>query len=183
MSKASSDLIVQQALRLFRVNGYHKTSMADIAAACGLLKGSIYHYFPSKEALALEVLQQLRVYFTKNVFSVAYEEKYSAQQRLVEFTLAVESYFTSREGGCLMGNLALELIDVMPQFADIIRAYFDEWTQALTHILSAKYDEDEALMLAQDAIAKTQGAIMMMRVYCQPDVIHRLNREIFTLLD
>jgi AcrR family transcriptional regulator len=54
--------VISHALQLFRVQGYHKTSMADIGTACGLLKGSIYNYFASKEALAIAVMEFVHDY-------------------------------------------------------------------------------------------------------------------------
>ena len=45
------DEIRAAAFRIFREKGYHGTSMQDIADEVGLLKGSLYHYIPSKEAL------------------------------------------------------------------------------------------------------------------------------------
>jgi AcrR family transcriptional regulator len=47
--------ILQEAGRLFALNGYDGTSMRDIAAACGILPGSLYHHFPSKEQIFLAV--------------------------------------------------------------------------------------------------------------------------------
>lgn len=43
------------ALRLFSRHGYHGTSMRDIGESVGLLKGSLYHYVPSKEALLVRL--------------------------------------------------------------------------------------------------------------------------------
>jgi len=57
MTKTSKELVISHALQLFKVQGYHKTSMADIGTACGLLKGSIYNYFASKEALAIAAME------------------------------------------------------------------------------------------------------------------------------
>ena len=45
------DEIRAAAFRIFREKGYHGTSMQDIADEVGLLKGSLHHYIPSKEAL------------------------------------------------------------------------------------------------------------------------------------
>lgn len=47
--------IISVAAALFSEKGYDRTSMRDIAAATGILSGSLYYYFPSKEALFLEV--------------------------------------------------------------------------------------------------------------------------------
>src|ERR1700742_510615 len=45
-------LILDQAARLLRTNGYASTSLRDIAAATGMKAGSLYYHFASKEALA-----------------------------------------------------------------------------------------------------------------------------------
>ena len=50
--------IVAAARRCFSHNGFHQTSMEDIAAEAGLSVGAPYRYFPSKEDLVLEVAGQ-----------------------------------------------------------------------------------------------------------------------------
>ena len=45
------DQILNAAAELFSVRGYNGTSIRDIAKQVGLLPGSVYHYFPSKEDL------------------------------------------------------------------------------------------------------------------------------------
>lgn len=48
-------LILHAAARLFSEQGYDRTSIRDIAGEVGLLPGSVYHHFASKEALYLAV--------------------------------------------------------------------------------------------------------------------------------
>ena len=48
-------LILDVAAKLFREKGYAATSMRDIAAAVGMLPGSIYYHFPAKEDLLVAV--------------------------------------------------------------------------------------------------------------------------------
>lgn len=43
--------LVEEAARLFGRQGYDKTSMRDIASAFGILPGSLYHHFGSKDEL------------------------------------------------------------------------------------------------------------------------------------
>ena len=45
-------LIVEQAAELFATKGIAGTKVRDIADAVGVLSGSLYHYFPSKDAIA-----------------------------------------------------------------------------------------------------------------------------------
>ncbi|HEX4883597.1 MAG TPA: TetR/AcrR family transcriptional regulator [Casimicrobiaceae bacterium] len=47
--------VLDAAARLFRERGYAVTSMRDIAAAAGMLAGSLYYHFASKEDLLVAV--------------------------------------------------------------------------------------------------------------------------------
>jgi AcrR family transcriptional regulator len=49
------ELIVQESARLFDESGYANTSMAQIAAAVGLAKPSLYHYFDSKSDILVAI--------------------------------------------------------------------------------------------------------------------------------
>lgn len=57
MSKVSRDEIIDAAIQLFNRNGYHATSMRDIARAVNIQKPSLYHHFDSKEAILLCILE------------------------------------------------------------------------------------------------------------------------------
>ncbi len=50
------EALLQAALRRFVRQGYHGTSMRQIARDAGMALGNIYNYFPSKEALFAAVL-------------------------------------------------------------------------------------------------------------------------------
>ncbi|MGB8842283.1 MAG: TetR/AcrR family transcriptional regulator [Aliidongia sp.] len=47
--------IIRAAARLFAAQGYVGTSMRDIARAVGMLPGSLYYHFPSKEVLIEQI--------------------------------------------------------------------------------------------------------------------------------
>ena len=47
--------LLAEAARLFGAKGYKHTSMRDIASAFGILPGSLYHHFASKDALFIAV--------------------------------------------------------------------------------------------------------------------------------
>lgn len=50
--------LLDTAARLFRQHGYHATSMRDIASAVGMLPGSIYYHFASKDELLVTVYRE-----------------------------------------------------------------------------------------------------------------------------
>jgi AcrR family transcriptional regulator len=57
MSKVSRQDIIEAAVQLFNRNGYHATSMQDIARAVAIKKPSLYHHFDSKEAILRTILE------------------------------------------------------------------------------------------------------------------------------
>lgn len=55
---ATLDEIVSAAAKVFRTKGYHAATVRDIADEVGILKGSLYHHFESKEALLYLVVKE-----------------------------------------------------------------------------------------------------------------------------
>lgn len=53
------DRLIQAAMDVFAARGYHGVTVDDIAAASGTSKGAFYHYFPSKQAIFLSLLDRL----------------------------------------------------------------------------------------------------------------------------
>jgi AcrR family transcriptional regulator len=51
--------ILETAARLFASSGM-RTSLKQIADACGILPGSLYHHFESKEAIVVELIERYR---------------------------------------------------------------------------------------------------------------------------
>jgi TetR/AcrR family transcriptional regulator len=49
-------IIIDSALKSFGTNGYKKASISDIAAAAGISKAMIFHYFGTKKALYLYLI-------------------------------------------------------------------------------------------------------------------------------
>ena len=183
VQKTDRDQLINTALELFRLQGYHRTSMADIGAACGLLKGSLYHYYPSKEALARAVMVHIIEECREQFFVHAIDDERPAAERLKSLAKAVETYFSGHAGGCLMGNFALEAAIAEPGLAEPLRRYFDDWAAAVGRILGPRYGKREADALARDWVVRVQGALMIMRFDPDPAPSKRACRDFAGLLN
>ena len=53
----TKDRILRTAFTLFHEQGFHATGIATILRQAGVNAGSLYHFFPSKEALLEGVLR------------------------------------------------------------------------------------------------------------------------------
>ncbi len=56
------------AKRLFSSNGVRATSLADIAAAAKVSKGTLYYYYPTKDYLVQEIAEEHFALLTEQVF-------------------------------------------------------------------------------------------------------------------
>jgi AcrR family transcriptional regulator len=57
--EARREQILETAGRLFEEQGYDAVSMTDVAAAAGVTRGLVHHYFGSKRELYLEVVRSV----------------------------------------------------------------------------------------------------------------------------
>ena len=183
IKKTSKEEILKESIKLFKIRGYYNTSMANIADACGLIKGSIYHYFKSKDEIGLESLRYIHEYFQEHIYSIANKTDLSDIQKLKLFVKKTDDYFLHSEGGCLLGNLALEVSYENQPFKEEIKSYFLAWENALAKILESKYSAKEALSLAKEYVALTQGAIMMMNLYGSSTEYLKVGEKIIKLVE
>lgn len=73
------DKILKIAAALFSEQGYEKTTTRDISKACGMAKGTLFNYFPSKETLAMSMVAE-----AMEVGRVNYHERRTGEESLVE---------------------------------------------------------------------------------------------------
>ena len=79
--------IKEAALELFGHNGYHSTSISQIAKAAGISKGLLYNYFENKEAL-LEAIVMEAVEMGEVMMNELMNATISAEEKLNQITEA-----------------------------------------------------------------------------------------------
>jgi TetR/AcrR family transcriptional repressor of nem operon len=121
--------IVGKAMDLFWRQGYEATGVAQIQAEAGVLPGSFYFFFKSKEALLLAVLDRYMEILHSALRDPVVRKTRDPLERV--FTLLdfyrkqiKESRF---ELGCPIGNLALELGNRSADARQKLNALFDTW--------------------------------------------------------
>jgi TetR/AcrR family transcriptional repressor of nem operon len=181
-SKKDRELIIKKAYQVFREKGYHYTSMADIGKACGLLKGSIYYYFPSKEELMKQVLISDHEAMKSIVRSLAHGEQLSFRDRLGRILEAFESCYFDEPGGCLMANIGLESAQVKPEFIQIIRQFFEDWIAAFSYLFQSQHEQAKAQMMAEQAVQEIEGAVMLSVIFQDKKYFLSTSARILTYL-
>lgn len=88
------EAILDAGLALFVERGFHGTAVPELAAAAGVGAGTIYRYFPSKEAIVNELYRREKHRLTGRVLerfpvdAVAREQFRTLWHRMVEYAVA-----------------------------------------------------------------------------------------------
>jgi AcrR family transcriptional regulator len=162
--KLDRKTLLKNSLSVFKSRGYHGTSVNDLAAANGLLKGSIYHYFDSKKSLMLEVLIALKEHYVAKVFAKSYDEQLPPYERLRELAVRAEEIFTFEETGDFFVNIGLETMNTNPEFLAVIKEFFRDWIGSLQDLYLHVLGREEALMQAERVVAELEGSVIMMKL-------------------
>lgn len=107
--------IIASARDLIYGRSYGNVGVAEICERADIRKGSFYHFFPSKQALSLAVIDELRAVLEEQVFAPAFARDIPPLKRFERFALKIYEFqketsaSTGRLLGCPFGNLALEM--------------------------------------------------------------------------
>lgn len=121
--------LIRSGLEQLTENGFASSGIDHILKKVGVPKGSFYHYFASKEAFGLAVIDSYATYFAKKLDVCLLDESIPPLTRLgnyVESAKVGMARFEFRRG-CLVGNLGQE-VDLLPEsFRPILIEIFLSW--------------------------------------------------------
>jgi len=170
MASDTRNRILSFAARLFEAHGFEGTAVAAILREADVNSGSLYHFFPSKEALLVAVLEKYLAVLEPALLDAAARaaddpiEKVFALLELYRGRLLVSEF--SR--GCPVGDLSLEIGGRLPEARHLVDAYFGAWTARVADWLEAAGDRLPLLTdrpaLAAHVLSVLQGGLMQARV-------------------
>lgn len=161
--------ILDAARRLFHEQGYHATGVTTILREAQVNAGSLYHFFPSKEAVLLGVLEWYVDLLHPEVMGPAEAAAADPIERvfalLAGYRMMMEQ--TGCRMGCPIGNLALEVGDDVPGARALIDLNMRNWAARVESWLVAAGDrlpEDcDRARLARFVLTVMEGGIMQCR--------------------
>lgn len=172
MTVTQREALIPVLAEVFREHGYEGTSLARIADATGLGKGSLYHAFPGgKEEMAIAVLHHIDDWFEQHIFAPLSTAEDSDAGIDCMFD-DVRRYFASGRRVCLIGAFAL--VHVRDRFSTQIKSYFVKWAAALyAAFLRSGKPAAEAAELTEEVLGAIQGALVLARAIDDPAVFMR----------
>ncbi|PFD28299.1 TetR family transcriptional regulator [Bacillus cereus] len=83
-TKATKELILEGATRLFLTQNYQVVSMDEVAKECGVTKATVYYYYSTKADLFTAAMIQMMVRIRENMDQILSTNK-SLVERLLDF--------------------------------------------------------------------------------------------------
>ncbi|MFE9677081.1 TetR/AcrR family transcriptional regulator [Streptomyces sp. NPDC006259] len=170
---------------LMRRHGYNSLGVAEICARAEVKKGSFYHFFESKQALTVEVVnaywQDERSCWVGELSVPA--PALDRLRRLLAAMAAVQRRMKEDSGavdGCLLGNLALELSTQEPDIQARLTEIFDEQIQLVATVLTDAAAEGAipagraSMPTARALVAQLEGMVLFAKLKNDPAVLDDL---------
>jgi len=162
--------VLNSALKIINTRGYHNTSINDIIEATGVKKGNLYFHFQSKDDLITSIVAKAREEYFKYLAENISGEKPS--ERIVSILRAVFNYHkkTGFIGGCIFGNLSLEIADDNSNLSTLLYDIFSEWIGFMARLLDDAKENGEikpdidTVATARQIVACLEGGIMMSKL-------------------
>jgi TetR/AcrR family transcriptional regulator, lmrAB and yxaGH operons repressor len=178
------DAIVDAAVRLFRQKGYAATGLADIVAASGAQKGSLYHYFPGgKAAIGAAAVQEAGRRILETVRELAASSASAGD--LVKAHAGLLAQWMGASGyrdGAPMTTVLLENAPGDEAITAAGRQALGAWSRKLeTKLRSDRIEAERAARLASLTISALDGALVQARVEQSPRPLHVAAEELAAL--
>lgn len=178
--------ILNSARELIFARSYADVGVADICEHAGVKKGSFYHFYPSKQALTLAVLDAHFVDIKEKLIDQAFAEDLRPLARLARFTAMAYQFQkqvsieTGHVLGCPFGNLSTELSTQDEQIRERIQQSFAKLQKMLSGVLRTAQEGGEvaqnvdASATAQAMLAYFEGVLLMAKNQNNPELIRHL---------
>jgi TetR/AcrR family transcriptional repressor of nem operon len=162
------DHLLQVGLRRIHSMGYAATGVKDILDEADVPKGSFYHYFPSKEAFAKEVLALYARGENERTEKILRSGKGSPLKRLRRYFEELITVYgpTAKISGCMVGNLSLEMADHSDSIQSLLHQSFSRWQTGIAGILQEAMDRGDLAKsnkpqeLASFLLSSYEGALL-----------------------
>ncbi len=170
--------LLDAAVQVIREKGYSSSTVDDLCSAAGVTKGAFFHYFKSKEELAVAAAE----YWTERantLFSTAaYHQHANARDRVLGYIDFRAQIIQGTIAGftCLAGTMAQEVFQTNPTIRDACYASMTDHAETLVSDIAEALAENQvgkrltAKSLALHTQAVLQGAFVLAKAKDDPDI-------------
>jgi len=186
--------LLDSAQELMYSRSYSDVGVQEICKDAKVQKGSFYHFFPSKSALTVEVLEQLKMQMIESILLPAFAKDLTPAkrfERFIEYAYQYQVQLKAEYGfvlGCPMGNIALEMSTQDEEIRKKVEILFESIFHVFVDVLddaklAGEIDRDaDTTELAQAALAYGEGVLLIAKTKNDPEIVKRLLPHVARLI-
>jgi TetR/AcrR family transcriptional repressor of nem operon len=175
--------ILNSAAQLIHARSYQDVGVQTICEHADVKKGSFYHFYESKQALMLAVIDELWEAMEKSILIPAFDESLSPRERVEAlFRAACEAHteiakHSGRTLGCPFGNLAAEASTLDEALRLRLDKVFQSWAGYIEGALREAHANGEIRggidpkSASWGLFATLQGSILLSKIQNNAGVI------------
>ena len=156
-ARATHKKILMAATELFARQGYHKTTITDIAQGVNLTSGAVFHHFPSKEALLEAVVDWLArgIEIYSQHLNQAEKGSLAVAQGVVD--IMCEHFRRQPEATICLAALATEFAGSKHPMEKRLKVVYEDFIEAFSRILQNHPKVTDSRGAATALIGAVQG--------------------------
>jgi TetR/AcrR family transcriptional repressor of nem operon len=137
--------LLRAGTQLLCEQSFASMGIERVIGQAGMTKGSFYHFFKSKEAFALEVIEQYADFFNQKLDFYLLSSSKPPLDRLSAYVKDGIKGMERHEfrKGCLIGNMSQELGATMPLFGAALEKALTGWQIRVADCLNEAIKQEE----------------------------------------
>lgn len=160
--------LLHEASKLLLAKGLNGFSLQDLATQLHIKKASLFHHYPSKTALAIELYRFYQQAFTEWVNRHAH---LSAEKQIIAYAEKLTTWIVEKQRVCPVGALSLEWHLVEPELQVEIKKLHEmqkSWLTKLFKAINVSITKADAVI---GTMALIQGSIQLARINEDPKLV------------
>jgi TetR/AcrR family transcriptional repressor of lmrAB and yxaGH operons len=176
-SRTSRQEVIRKLSDVFRRDSYSGASLADLAAAVGLGKASLYQKFPEGKAqMGAEVMAEIGRSLEEQVLAPLRQDSPLAT-RFSKMLAAVGKFYQDGRLACLIDTLSLG--EAGELYRTALSQAIDRWEQALADLArEAGKPAAKAAIWAEEVVITIEGSLVLARAKNDPQIFGRALRRL-----
>jgi TetR/AcrR family transcriptional regulator, transcriptional repressor for nem operon len=174
MSSSTKSELLHEASRMLLSKGLNGFSLQELADKLKIKKASLFHHYPSKNALALELYR-----FYQSSFTLWAQEHahLTPEKQILAYAEKLTSWICDKQRVCPVGALSLEWQLVDPELRQEIKRLHELQKQWLIGLFQQIKKEQGLSLTVLDAVNGTmallQGSIQHARINEDSNTVRR----------
>lgn len=167
-STSTKSQVLHEASKMLLAKGLNGFSLQELATSLNIKKASLFHHYPSKTVLAIELFR-----FYQEAF-LTWTKKYehlSSEKQIVSYAETLTSWICEKQRVCPVGALSLEWHLVDPAIQNEIKKLHllqRDWLTKLFKDIDVKIPKGDAVI---GTMALIQGSIQLARMTDEPKLV------------